>query len=331
MHRHVNELREKSRARIASANARNQTLLRQQHQKEDRALLDVAWPLLREAMIALWKEPDSRRDWLQAAVQSASSRLRDNGWHIEHPRNLTEEDVKLITHMLPNGKSKHTKLVATDTIDAGIRITIEGTVVDATLDGRPPGTIRLVEPRFSSDFPRAMSTHDIGLKDLISGLQVLGRLPRIYLFVVSIAELQDMYIGLSPAVAAVSLRYFNPVGAHPSGEIGEDPLGIPNNLMPYITQVAVGGLEQLTVFGNDYDTPDGTCIRDYIHVVDLARGHISALQKLIEAPGLVVHNLGTGQGYSVLNVIEAFEQATGRRVPIDRQTDPRTARRFPEP
>ncbi len=135
MHRHVNELREKYRARIASANARNQTLLRQQHQKEDRALLDVAWPLLREAMIALWKEPDSRRDWLQAAVQSAGSRLRDNGWHIEHPRNLTEEDVKLITHMLPHGKSKHTKLVATDTFDIGIRIAIEGTVVDATLDG----------------------------------------------------------------------------------------------------------------------------------------------------------------------------------------------------
>jgi hypothetical protein len=135
MHRHVNELREKYRARISSANARNQTLLRQQHQKEDRAMLDVAWPLLREAMMALWNDPESRRDWLQAAVSSASSSLRDNGWHIEHPRNLTEEDVKLITHMLPNGKSKHTKLVATDTIDAGIRITVKGTVVDATLDG----------------------------------------------------------------------------------------------------------------------------------------------------------------------------------------------------
>ena len=103
------------------------------------------------------------------------------------------------------------------------------------------------------------------------------------------------------------LRYFNPIGAHPSGEIGEDPLGIPNNLMPYITQVAVGELEELAVFGNDYDTPDGTCIRDYIHVVDLARGHLNALEKLEENPGLIIHNLGTGQGYSVLDVVTAFE------------------------
>jgi UDP-glucose 4-epimerase len=110
------------------------------------------------------------------------------------------------------------------------------------------------------------------------------------------------------------LRYFNPVGAHASGEIGEDPLGIPNNLMPYITKVAVGELEQLPVFGNDYDTPDGTCIRDYIHVVDLARGHISALQKLEENPGLMIHNLGTGQGYSVLDTIKAFEATSGQKV-----------------
>ena len=110
------------------------------------------------------------------------------------------------------------------------------------------------------------------------------------------------------------LRYFNPVGAHKSGEIGEDPLGIPNNLMPYITKVAVGELEQLPVFGDDYDTPDGTCLRDYIHVVDLAKGHIAALKKLEENPGLVIHNLGTGQGYSVLDVINAFEKASGQEV-----------------
>ena len=110
------------------------------------------------------------------------------------------------------------------------------------------------------------------------------------------------------------LRYFNPVGAHASGEIGEDPLGIPNNLMPYITQVAVGELEQLSVFGDDYDTPDGTCIRDYIHVIDLARGHISALRKLEQGPGLMIHNLGTGQGYSVLDVVRAFEEATGQAI-----------------
>jgi UDP-glucose 4-epimerase len=111
------------------------------------------------------------------------------------------------------------------------------------------------------------------------------------------------------------LRYFNPVGAHPSGEIGEDPLGIPNNLMPYITKVAVGELAELSVWGDDYDTPDGTCIRDYIHVVDVAKGHINALRKLEERPGLMIHNLGTGRGYSVLDVIRGFEKATGKKIP----------------
>jgi len=118
-----------------------------------------------------------------------------------------------------------------------------------------------------------------------------------------------------PAWNISILRYFNPVGAHPSGEIGEDPLGIPNNLMPYITKVVVGELEELSVWGDDYDTPDGTCIRDYIHVVDLARGHLHALGKLEENPGLIIHNLGTGQGYSVLDVIKGFEKATGKAVP----------------
>lgn len=111
------------------------------------------------------------------------------------------------------------------------------------------------------------------------------------------------------------LRYFNPVGAHPSGEIGEDPLGIPNNLMPYITKVAVGELKELSIFGDDYPTPDGTCIRDYIHVVDLAKGHLQALRKLDDSPGVMIHNLGTGQGYSVLDVVKAFRSATGREVP----------------
>ena len=110
------------------------------------------------------------------------------------------------------------------------------------------------------------------------------------------------------------LRYFNPVGAHPSGLIGEDPLGIPNNLMPYMTKVVVGELEELAVFGDDYDTPDGTCIRDYIHVVDLAKGHLAALRKLRQNPGVMVHNLGTGQGHSVLEVVQAFEEATGKPV-----------------
>jgi len=111
------------------------------------------------------------------------------------------------------------------------------------------------------------------------------------------------------------LRYFNPVGAHPSGRIGEDPSGIPNNLMPYIAQVAVGKLEKLSVFGNDYPTPDGTGVRDYIHVVDLARGHVHAVDKLKENPGLVLYNLGTGRGYSVLEMVTAFGKASGREIP----------------
>ena len=113
----------------------------------------------------------------------------------------------------------------------------------------------------------------------------------------------------------VLLRYFNPIGAHPSGLIGEDPNGIPNNLMPYITQVAVGRLEKLNIFGNDYDTPDGTGVRDYIHVVDLARGHVKALGAVEKNCGLAVYNLGTGQGYSVLDVVKAFEQASGVKIP----------------
>jgi UDP-glucose 4-epimerase len=111
------------------------------------------------------------------------------------------------------------------------------------------------------------------------------------------------------------LRYFNPVGAHESGLIGEDPNGIPNNLMPYISKVAVGTLPELSVFGSDYPTHDGTGVRDYIHVVDLARGHLAALRKLKASSGLLTVNLGTGQGYSVLDVIRAFEAASGQKVP----------------
>lgn len=111
------------------------------------------------------------------------------------------------------------------------------------------------------------------------------------------------------------LRYFNPVGAHPSGRIGEDPQGTPNNLLPYVAQVAVGRLPELHVFGNNYPTPDGTCIRDYVHVVDLARGHLHALDKLQTHPGLVAYNLGTNRGYSVLEVVAAFEKACGQAIP----------------
>lgn len=111
------------------------------------------------------------------------------------------------------------------------------------------------------------------------------------------------------------LRYFNPIGAHPSGLIGEAPNGIPNNLMPYITQVAVGKRDHLSIFGDDYDTPDGTCIRDYIHVCDLAEGHVLTLKKLFENPGLVIYNLGTGKGTSVLELVHAYEKATSVKIP----------------
>ena len=120
-----------------------------------------------------------------------------------------------------------------------------------------------------------------------------------------------------PDLSLALLRYFNPVGAHESGEIGEDPRGTPNNLMPYIAQVAVGRRERLTVFGNDYPTPDGTGVRDYIHVLDLADGHVAALCHLIDKPSCITVNLGTGCGHSVLELVRAFEQASGRAVPFE--------------
>lgn len=120
-----------------------------------------------------------------------------------------------------------------------------------------------------------------------------------------------------PEWNVILLRYFNPVGAHKSGRIGEDPKGIPNNLMPYIAQVAVGKLEKLGVFGNDYQTPDGTGVRDYIHVVDLAVGHVKAIQYILTDPGLDVINLGTGTGYSVLDMVKAFSKACGKEIPYE--------------
>ena len=126
--------------------------------------------------------------------------------------------------------------------------------------------------------------------------------------------LRDVYVS-DDKWKVVLLRYFNPVGAHDSGTIGEDPSGIPNNLMPFIAQTAVGKREFLSVFGNDYDTPDGTGVRDYIHVVDLAEGHVKAIEKLKEMKEVLTVNLGTGKGYSVLDVVKAFEKASGKNVP----------------
>jgi UDP-glucose 4-epimerase len=126
--------------------------------------------------------------------------------------------------------------------------------------------------------------------------------------------LQDLYLA-DPSLNIALLRYFNPVGAHPTGRIGEDPKGVPNNLVPYISQVAVGKLPELKIFGNDYPTPDGTGVRDYIHIMDLASGHIKALEKLAANPGLVIYNLGTGKGYSVLEMVNAFAEASGKKIP----------------
>lgn len=132
--------------------------------------------------------------------------------------------------------------------------------------------------------------------------------------------LTDVHVS-DPEWNVVLLRYFNPIGAHESGMIGEDPKGIPNNLVPYIAQVAVGKREALHVFGNDYDTPDGTGVRDYIHVVDLAKGHVAALKKIAPGSGVSVYNLGTGTGYSVLDVVKAYEKACGKEIPY--VVDPR--------
>ena len=128
--------------------------------------------------------------------------------------------------------------------------------------------------------------------------------------------LQDLYVSDNNWSICL-LRYFNPIGAHKSGTMGEDPNGIPNNLMPYITQVAIGKLKSLSVFGNDYDTHDGTGVRDYIHVVDLALGHVKAVEKVAKDEGVFIYNLGTGTGYSVLDVVKAFEKASGKEVPYE--------------
>lgn len=131
------------------------------------------------------------------------------------------------------------------------------------------------------------------------------------------------FVTAHPDFSAINLRYFNPIGAHPSGKIGEDPNGIPNNLLPYISKVSVGKLERLHVFGNDYDTPDGTGVRDYIHVMDLAEGHIAALEYAFRKTGVEAINLGTGRGFSVLEIVNAYEKACGVKIPY--VIDPRRA------
>jgi len=161
----------------------------------------------------------------------------------------------------------------------------------ATVYGDP------VELPLREDMPTGQPTNPYGMSKLMVEL-----------------VLRDLYKSDNDWNIAL-LRYFNPAGAHPSGRIGEDPNGIPNNLMPFITQVATGKREQLSIYGNDYDTPDGTGVRDYIHVEDLAAGHLKALDKLNSCPSIVTYNLGTGQGYSVLDMVKEFEKQSGKAIP----------------
>jgi UDP-glucose 4-epimerase len=164
---------------------------------------------------------------------------------------------------------------------------------------------------FSSSATVYGDPHTVPIKEDFP-LQATNPYGRTKLFVEEM--LRDLYTANNSWKIAL-LRYFNPVGAHPSGLIGEDPNGIPNNLMPFISQVSVGKREYLSVFGDDYNTIDGTGVRDYIHVVDLANGHLKALEKLQEVDGVLTVNLGTGQGYSVLEMVKAFEKASGKAIP----------------
>jgi UDP-glucose 4-epimerase len=173
-------------------------------------------------------------------------------------------------------------------IEAGVKTIVFSS--SATVYGEPPSV------QFREDLPLS-PVHPYGRSKLM------------------IEEILRDAAATDPAWRVALLRYFNPVGAHSSGLIGEDPNGIPNNLMPYIAQVAVGKLTELPVFGNDYPTPDGTGVRDYIHVVDLARGHLAALNALRQRPGVLTVNLGTGRGYSVLEMVRAFAAASGKPVP----------------
>ena len=239
---------------------------------------------------------------------------------------ITGQDVEFINGDIRDSAKMH-EVFATHDIDcvihfAGLKAVGESVVKPIEYyDNNVGGTVKLLEAMrdagckniiFSSsatvygtpeklplteDMPKGQTTNPYGrTKSIIEDI---------------LADIQVAY----PSMNVVLLRYFNPIGAHPSGTMGEDPAGIPNNLMPYITQVAVGKLEQLGVFGDDYDTPDGSGVRDYIHVMDLASGHVAALGAIKPEGGLHIYNLGTGKGTSVLELVHAFQNATGVIVP----------------
>ena len=206
---------------------------------------------------------------------------------------------------------------------AGLKAVGESTTIPLTYyDNNINGTLKLLDAMAAADcktFVFSSSATVYGIPDNkplqeTAGTGAINPYGRTKLMIEEI--LQDLFES-DPQWRISVLRYFNPVGAHASGEIGEDPNDIPNNLMPYISQVAVGRLQKLRVFGGDYPTHDGTGVRDYIHVVDLARGHLKALEFLADKPKFATHNLGTGQGYSVLDALKAFEQACGREIPYE--------------
>ncbi|MBV7433502.1 UDP-glucose 4-epimerase GalE [Cardiobacteriaceae bacterium TAE3-ERU3] len=217
---------------------------------------------------------------------------------------FTEHDISAVMHfagLKAVGESVHKPLEYFDNNVSGSVYLLEAMKKagvsrfvfssSATVYGEPQ------EMPISEDCPTSRPTNPYGMSKLMVE-QVL----------------EDLIVAY-PDWQIATLRYFNPVGAHVSGKIGEDPADIPNNLVPYISQVAIGKLEKLSVYGNDYDTEDGTGVRDYIHVVDLAQGHVDALRFLERHRGLHVWNLGTGNGYSVLEMVSAFERASGRKVP----------------
>lgn len=189
-------------------------------------------------------------------------------------------------------------------------------------DNNISGTLRLIEAMAQADcktlvFSSSATVYGIPEDRALAETDPTGAINPYGRTKLMIEEILTDLHTADPSWRISLLRYFNPVGAHISGEIGEDPSDIPNNLMPYIAQVAVGRREKLSVFGNDYPTTDGTGVRDYIHVVDLARGHLAALAHLAAEPKLSIHNLGTGRGYSVLEAIASFEKASGKKIPYE--------------
>ncbi len=241
-------------------------------------------------------------------------------------KSITGKDVTFIEGDIRDGEKMH-KVFLESKIDcvihfAGLKAVGESVVKPIEYyDNNVGGTVKLLEAMRDTGckniiFSSSATVYGTPQKLPLTEDMPKGAVTNPYGRTKSIIEdiLTDVQVAC-PDMNVVLLRYFNPIGAHPSGTMGEDPAGIPNNLMPYLTQVAVGKLKELGVFGNDYETPDGTGVRDYIHVMDLANGHVAALKAIEPGGGLRIYNLGTGRGTSVLELVHAFQKATGIAVP----------------